>query len=41
MAKKKKDLSEPIEKYEWEVDLLYDGRRLDRFVASRARPIHA
>ncbi len=32
VAKRKKDLSEPIEKYEWEVDLLYDGRRLDRFV---------
>lgn len=32
MAKKKKDLSKPLEKLEWEVDLLYDGRRLDKFV---------
>jgi 23S rRNA pseudouridine1911/1915/1917 synthase len=32
MAKKKKDLSKPLEKLEWEVGLLYDGRRLDKFV---------
>lgn len=32
MAKRKKDLSKPLEKLEWEVGLLYDGRRLDKFV---------
>jgi RNA-binding protein YlmH len=32
MAKKKKDLSKPLEQFEWEVGLLYDGRRLDKFV---------
>jgi 23S rRNA pseudouridine1911/1915/1917 synthase len=32
MAKREKDLSKPLEQFEWEVDLLYDGRRLDKFV---------
>ena len=36
MAKKKKDLSKPLEHLEWEVGLLYDGRRLDKFVHHRS-----
>jgi len=29
---KEKDLSKPLKEFKWQVDLLYDGRRLDKFV---------